>query len=107
MKNVRTYDFGFTVRPALRLREIELILRRTRVITPVPSRPTLIGLIECGKLEGRKLSHGWMVYEDSFKKWVKSFQPEAYESYPPPPYHRREEDQQPGSVRSVRSVQAA
>lgn len=75
----RPYEFGFEVRPALRLREIELILRRTRVITPVPSRPTLIGLIEQGTLDGRKLSHGWIVYEDSFKAWVRSFQPEAYE----------------------------
>jgi hypothetical protein len=88
----RTYEFGFDVRPAMRLREIELILRRTRIITPVPSRPTLIAMIEDGRLAGRKLSHGWIVYEDSFKEWVKSFQPEAYEMIPPPPYNRREED---------------
>ncbi len=93
-----TYDFGFEVRPALRLKEIELILRRTRVITPVPSRPTLIGLIESGTLEGRKLSHGWVVYEDSFKAWVKSLQPEAYAPIPPPSHNRREEDRRPRAV---------
>lgn len=97
-KNV--YDFGFTVRPALRLREIELILRRTRVITPVPSRPTLIGLIESGKLEGRKLSHGWMVYEDSFKDWVKSLQPEEYAPILPSPKHQPRQFPQRQSVRS-------
>lgn len=90
----KPYEFGFDVRPALRLREIEMILRRTRVITPVPSRPTLIGMIESGTLEGRKLSHGWIVYEDSFKQWVKSLQPEAYALIPPPPHNRRQEDKE-------------
>lgn len=94
----RPYEFGFEVRPAMRLREIEAILRRTRVITPVPSRPTLIGLVEQGTLQGRKLSHGWIVYEDSFKDWVKSFQPEAYEQTPPPPYYRRDEDRRPRAI---------
>ena len=98
LRNV--YDFGFTVRPALRLREIEVILRRSRVITPVPSRPTLIGLIECGKLEGRKLSHGWVVYEDSFKGWVKSLQPEAYETISPSPNHQPRKFPQRQRVRS-------
>ncbi len=91
----KPYQFGFEVRPALRLRQIEMILRTTRVITPVPSRPTLIGLIDSGVLEGRKLSHGWIVYEDSFKAWVKSLQPEVWEQVPPPPYERRAEDHLP------------
>jgi hypothetical protein len=91
----RHYDFGFTVRPAIRLREIETILKKTRVIVPVPSRPTLIGLIECGKLDGRKVEGGWLVYEDTFKAWVKSFQPEAYAQIPPPVHNRREEDGRP------------
>ncbi len=86
------YDFGFEVRPCLRLREIELILQRARVVSPVPSRPTLIAMIEDGRLEGRRLSHGWVVYEDSFKAWVKSLQPEAYELRPAPRRDRREED---------------
>jgi hypothetical protein len=104
LRNV--YDFGFKVRPALRLREIELILRRTRVITPVPSRPTLIGLIECGKLEGRKLSHGWMVYEDSFKEWVRSFQPDGYDTIAPSPNHQAPKPQTKQAPLSAR-VQAA
>lgn len=74
----RAYEFGFEVRPALRLREIERVLRHSRIITPVPSRPTLIAMIEDGRLDGRKLSLGWLVYEDSFKAWVKSFQPESF-----------------------------
>lgn len=81
---MRDYDFGFTVSPMLRLSEIEAILKRTRVIVPVPSRPTLIGLIEQGTLVGRKLSHGWLVTEVSFKEWVRSFQPAAYEPIPKP-----------------------
>lgn len=79
---MRNYDFGFPVSPMLRLSEIEAILKQTRVIVPVPSRPTLIGLIEQGVLDGRKLSHGWCVTEVSFKAWVRSFQPEAYAAIP-------------------------
>ena len=75
----KTYDFGFQVRPAMRLREIEIILRQTRVLTPVPSRPTLIALIDSGTLEAKKMSNVWMVYVDSFHAWVKSFQPEGWE----------------------------
>lgn len=89
----RQYQFGFEVRPVLRLIEIETILKQSRVIAPVPSRHTLIAMIEDGTLEGRKLSCGWVVYEDTFKAWVRSLQPEAYARIPPPPYQRREEDQ--------------
>ena len=74
------YDFGFKVHPKLRLCEIEQILRQTRVIVPVPSRSTLIKLIEDGTLKGLMPSHsqfGYLVYEDSFQEWVKSLQQEA------------------------------
>ena len=97
----RPYSFPFKVRPALRLREIEAALRSSRVIIPVPSRPTLIGLIEAGTLEGFKLtqvqkkSQSWLVYEDSFHKWVKSFQPEAYAPVPSTACRRCEEDVRP------------
>jgi hypothetical protein len=80
----KVYTFPFVVRPAMRLREIEAALKTTRVIVPVPSRPTLIKLIEEGTLDGFKLpqknkqSQSWLVYEDSFHEWVKSFQPAAY-----------------------------
>jgi len=92
----KVYQFPFAVRPAMRLREIEAALRSSRVIVPVPSRPTLISLIEDGTLEGFKLpqankkSQSWHVYEDSFHQWVKSFQPEAYAPVSPSPgYGRR------------------
>lgn len=86
----KVYEFPFKVRPAMRLREIEAALKSTRVIVPVPSRPTLIGLIEDGTLEGfkfsqaNKKSQSWLVYEDSFHRWVMSFQPEAYLPLPSP-----------------------
>lgn len=89
----KVYSFPFPVRPALRLREIEAALKTSRVIVPVPSRPTLIGLIEDGTLEGFKLSRqgkqsqGWLVYEDSFHAWVQSFQPEAWKPVAPSPAH--------------------
>jgi hypothetical protein len=71
------YDFGFPIRPTLRLCEIEEILRRTRAVVPVPTRPTLIKLIEDGTLQGLMPSHsqfGYVVYEDSFKAWVRNLQ---------------------------------
>jgi len=60
-------------RPMLRLSEIERLIKERRILTPVPSRPSLIRLIEDGILEsvgGRPTSYGWLVYEDSFHKWV-------------------------------------
>ena len=75
---MKKYDFGFTHRPCLRLSRIEEILKQTRVIDPVPSRRTLIRSIEAGTLDGKKTKAGWIVYEDSFKAWVRSHQPEDY-----------------------------
>ena len=74
----KKYDFGFTHRPALRLARVEEILAQTQIIDPVPSRRTLIREIEEGVLAGKKLKSGWIVYEDSFKAWVRSHQPEDY-----------------------------
>ena len=71
------FDFGFKVRPQLRLGEIEEILRASRAIVPIPSRPTLVSMCEDGTLEGQKTKFGWVVYEESFKAWVKSLQQQA------------------------------
>ncbi len=62
-------------RPKLRLSEIERLIRKHRIIVPVPSRRTLISLCEDGTLEAapRASSHNsWLVYEDSFLAWVKN-----------------------------------
>jgi hypothetical protein len=69
------YDFGFTTHTCLRLSRVEEILRHNRVIDPIPSRPTLIRMIEDGTLEGVRTSVGYVVYEYSFIAWVKSLQP--------------------------------
>ena len=71
------YDFGFAPRPVLRLCYVEQILRRNRIILPIPSRRNLIDLIDEGTLEGKKTDYGLVVYEDSFKRWVQTFQPDA------------------------------
>ena len=75
---MKKYDFGFAPEPCLRLSHIEQILRETRIITPVPSRQTLIRRIEDGTLKGHKSRGGYMVTEESFKVYVRSFQPEAF-----------------------------
>lgn len=64
----------------LRLSHVEAILRASRIITPVPSRQTLIHYIEDGTLVGHKdpATGYYLVTEQSFKAWVKSFQPDAF-----------------------------
>jgi len=66
------YDFGFIVRPGLRLSYVEAVLKSTRLIVPPFHRQTLIRLIKNGTLEGIQTRAGWLVYEDSFKAWARS-----------------------------------
>ena len=68
------YDFGFAIRPSMRLAHVEEILTKTRVIFPIPSRRYLIQLIEEGRLDGKRTDFGYVVYEDSFKNWIAQFQ---------------------------------
>jgi hypothetical protein len=62
-------------RPVLRLGEIDRLIRKHRIIVPPPSRPKLIELCSSGTFEtvgNAPTSFGWLVYEDSFMKWVES-----------------------------------
>lgn len=70
-KEALEYDFGCQVRPCLRLSLVEKILGATGVIQPPPSRQNLINMIKRGELEGKKVCGEWIVYEDSFKAWVR------------------------------------
>lgn len=65
------YNFGFPIRPALRLGLVEKILGSQGIIQPAPTRQRLIDLINDGVLDGKKVGSFWIVYEDSFKAWVK------------------------------------
>ena len=61
------------LRPKMRLSEIERIIRVHRIIVPPPSRSTLIRMCEDGTFETARNSPaklGWLVYEDSFLRWV-------------------------------------
>lgn len=63
------------IRSKMRLSEIERIMRKERYVVPPPSRTMLLGLIEDGTLETAGSSPttlGWLVYEDSFWKWIRS-----------------------------------
>jgi hypothetical protein len=61
-------------RPKLRLSEIERLIKKHRVLTPVPSRRILVGWCEDGTFETapHRTGEPWLVYEDSFLNWVKS-----------------------------------
>ena len=60
-------------RPILRLSEIERLIRKHRIIVPPPSRRSLMRFCEDGTFEtacNPPKTIGWLVYEDSFLKWV-------------------------------------
>lgn len=64
----------FETRPKLRLGEVERLIKKHRIIVPPLSRQTLIRMCEEGIFETSGSSagrNGWLVYEDSFLKWVK------------------------------------
>ena len=62
------------VRPKLRLGEIERLIRQHRIIVPPLARHTLIHMCEDGTFEtvgDAPTRLGWLVYEDSFWRWVR------------------------------------
>ena len=73
---MKAFQFGFNTETLMRLQRVEEVLREHEIFDPVPSRPTLVGLIEDGTLEGFRTSMGYVVYRRSFVAWVKSFQPQ-------------------------------
>ena len=74
-RNVMKQMNDTNIRPKLRLSEVQRLIERNRIIVPTPTRRTLSNMCEDGRLETAanppgKL--GWLVYEDSFWKWVRS-----------------------------------
>jgi hypothetical protein len=62
-------------RPVLRLSEIDRLIKRHRILVPAPSRPKLIALCTTGVFEtvgDEPTTMGWLVFEDSFLRWVAS-----------------------------------
>jgi hypothetical protein len=71
------YDFGFSVRRKLRLCQIEEIMKQSLIINPPPSRSYYLKKLEDGTLDGYRTEFGWVVFEDSFKAWVKRLEQKA------------------------------
>jgi hypothetical protein len=68
------FTFSFETTPIIKLSEVEKILRREKIILPVPCRASLINNIEDGTFDG-KLHHGYyLITVESFERWVKSLQ---------------------------------
>lgn len=68
-----THTLQHKTRTMLRLREIERLIKLHRILVPPPSRRALIHLCENGTFEtvgDGPTNLGWLVYEDSFWKWV-------------------------------------
>ena len=73
--NITQRTLDLSPRTKLRLAEIERIIRKLRIIVPPPNRKTLIAMCEDGTFETvgtAPTKFGWLVYEDSFLKWVGS-----------------------------------
>lgn len=60
--------------PLIKLGEVERIL--ARVFRPAPSRPTIVGWLEEGTLEGRRvgLGNNWHVYTSSLDQLILAHQ---------------------------------
>jgi len=64
-----------SIRPTVRLCEIERRLKKNKVVIPPPTRSTLVNMCEDGTFEtagNNPTSMGWLVYEDSYVKWKDS-----------------------------------
>lgn len=64
-------------RTKLRLSEIERLIRKHRIIVPPLSRRILIEMCEDGTFETvgtHRAGQVWLVFEDSFLRWVKSLE---------------------------------
>ena len=75
--NITQQLLDLTPRPKLRLSEVERLIRKHRIIVPPLSRRSLIAMCEDGTFETAKrksTSRTWLVYEDSFVKWVKGLE---------------------------------
>lgn len=66
--------YGMTIRRKLRLSEVARIIEEYGIIVPCPSRQTLINWLEDGTLEGIQTAGFWLVYEDSFRDWIKTLE---------------------------------
>lgn len=80
--------FDIKPRTKLRLSEVERLIRIHRIIIPPLSRATLVNMCEDGTFEtagAGPTSIGWLVYEESFKNWVRALDGE--ENGGPPPSH--------------------
>lgn len=60
--------------PLIKLGEIERVL--AKIFRPCPSRPTIVGWIEDGTLEGHQLGLGrnWFVYKSSLDQFILQLQ---------------------------------
>jgi hypothetical protein len=63
------------MRTKLKLTAVQRLIEKHRIVVPAPSRRTLINMCEDGRFETASNPPGplgWLVYEDSFWKWVRS-----------------------------------
>ncbi|MBS1793371.1 MAG: hypothetical protein JSS81_05930 [Acidobacteria bacterium] len=59
----------------IKLGEVERIL--SQVFFPAPSRPTIVGWIEDGTLDGKQIGSGgnWFIYKSSLDNLIEQSQP--------------------------------
>lgn len=67
-----SFTFELPIERVYRLSDVEDVL--AQVMATAPSRTTLLNWIDEGRLEGKKMSFGWIVYENSLKAFITSMQ---------------------------------
>jgi len=67
--------FDFPIERTLRVREAHEVLKD--VMGRPPTRATLLNWLEEGKLEGKQMSFGWIIYERSLTEFIRSMQPQG------------------------------
>jgi hypothetical protein len=70
-----TLTFELPLDRCYRLCDVETVL--SRVMSSTPSRTTLLNWLDEGRLEGKRMSFGWIVYESSLKAFIDSMQREV------------------------------
>lgn len=72
--NTTKHLLDLSLRPKLRISEVERLIRIHRIVIPPLSRRRLVAMCEDGTLETAprgSIRDRWLIYEDSFLNWVK------------------------------------
>ncbi len=68
MDNANNNSNGNHIDKLIKLGQAERVMRQ--VMSPVPSRPTLISYIKNGVLDGKRIFNNYYIYESSLQEFI-------------------------------------